>query len=378
MVAKRPNFRRGAPRGYRQHQIVEAPVSYAPIPRQVRTVYDITLAKGNLEGGVKNNMDVVFDKEIMDRAKNLTPPAEIRERIADYGRKVIAALEKEKSENTLPDISVAEIIPVGSFMNDTITHSSDKSDIVVQLNGLPSFENVSDLGRRIVDNMKMADPKETGEPLPQDYGFLISSHNCKVRVLVTIIPGDSAKLEPELHLDEKILMINYFSTRHTSWFAAQANSLSEENVQEYRALIRVLKDTRSRYSDFQHLSIWSLQYLAHYCLFKGPSRQKVNLGTAFRRFFELIAAGIFLPKAASLVDETAPNHCIGFDLTFQQRDSICQGAQTLVRIFATGNDGYRTILGTHGTAADLTQTASTWKGIEIRPALDAYKPGCME
>lgn len=376
--SNRPNYRRGGNRGYRPpNNVVQEFPNYGMLPPPVKTVYDFTLDSANL-GGTTNWSDSKFDKEILERAANLTPSVELRTRIDAYAKKVIVALEKERIENTLTDVGVAHIIHVGSFVTDTTTHSSDKSDVVVQLKTLPSYETVAELGRKIVENMKIADPKETGEPLQMEYGCLISSHSCQVRVLVTISPDDSSKLEPQLHLDQRHLMLNCFAIRHIHWYSQIIRSIPPEYLEEYKALIRVLKDARSRFSDFKHISIWTLHYLAFHCLFNGPKRQKVRLGTAFRRFFECIAAGVLLPKAPCLIDPVSPNFRIGFDLTYPQMDSICMGAQILVRIFATGEDGYRAILGTHGTAADLTQTTSTWNNIVISPSVTAFKEECME
>ncbi|CAI2353423.1 unnamed protein product [Caenorhabditis sp. 36 PRJEB53466] len=355
MVYRRPYSRRGGSR--------------------VRTTYDFTLDGKNF-GGTKNTTDTVFEKEILDRAANLTPPMDIRNRINQYARKVINALEAEKTEKSLPNVAVERIKHVGSFVTDTCTHSSDKSDIVVELNSLPSFETMSELGEKVVENMKKADEKDTSVALAQSYGCSIMAHNCQVRILVTINASDSNKLEPDLHLEKLQLMKNSFAVGHTCWFLDLINSSPPDFVQEYQALVRVLKDVRARFIAFQNLSIWALQYLAFYSLSNGPNREKISLGTAFRRFFELIAAGLFVPKAPVLIDPTCPMR-IGFDLTPAQMDALCISAQTVIRIFATGNDGYRAVLGTQGSAQDLTQATTTWKGVEIRPSIEAYKEGCM-
>uniref|UniRef100_A0A1I7UVV5 DZF domain-containing protein n=1 Tax=Caenorhabditis tropicalis TaxID=1561998 RepID=A0A1I7UVV5_9PELO len=377
--ANRPNFRRGGPRGMNPMNMGMREMNFFPVPVPlVRTVYDYTLDSTNLEGTKNSTNDPKFDKEIIERAANLTPSVEVRTRIHQYAQKVMAALEKEKNEQTLSEVGVSRIQHVGSFVTDTTTHSSDKSDIVVELSKLPSYETVGELGQKIVENMKIADPKETGEPLQMPYGCLITSHNCRVRVLVTISVQDSSRLEPGLHLDEKPLMLNCFAVRHVQWFHGMSQNMSQEFVKEYQSLVRVLKDVRSRYICLKPMSVWTLQYLAFYCLNYGPNRTKVSLGTAFRRFFEIIAAGILLPKAPIIIDPTSQNHRIGFDLTLPEMDTLCMGAQTLVRTFATGDEGYRTILGTHGTPADLTVINLTWKGIEIGPSLEAYKEGCMD
>uniref|UniRef100_A0A8R1DMQ0 DZF domain-containing protein n=1 Tax=Caenorhabditis japonica TaxID=281687 RepID=A0A8R1DMQ0_CAEJA len=348
-----------------------------PMFPPVRGVYDYSLDKANLQG-TKNTTDPAFEKEIMDRAANLTPPQEIRDKLREFGEKVIKALELEKTEKTLEDVGVESVAHVGSFVMDTCTHASDKSDVVVQINTLPSFETVAALGKKVVENMKKADPKDTSVSLPQKYGVNIMSPKGKVRILVTIKPTDADKLEPGLHLDSRVLMFNCFAVRHSNWFQDVKKKMSADFLLEFRALVRVLKAARARFHDFQHLSVWSVQYLAFYCLLNGPNRQKLSLGTAFRRFFEIIAAGMLLPKAPVIIDPTSPQHRIGFDMTLAQMDALCMGAQTIVRIFATGNDGYRAILGTHGSPADLTQTTTTWKGVEIRPSVKAFKEGCMD
>lgn len=173
------------------------------------------------------------------------------------------------------------------------------------------------------------------------------------------------------------MMINFFAVRHTNWFQELTNSMPADFLLEYQALIRVLKDARTRFHGLLALSIWALQYLAFYCLTNGPNRQKTCLGTAFRRFFEVIASGVFLPKAPTLVDPTTPLYRIGFDLTLPEMDALCMAAQTIVRTFATGNDGFRAVLGTHGSAEDLTQTTTRWKDIDVYPSLPVYREGCM-
>lgn len=49
------------------------------------------------------------------------------------------------------------------------------------------------------------------------------------------------------------------------------------------------------------------------------NHQPLSLGPAFRRFFELLAAGIFLPGTAMLLDPTDAALRIGFDLTFEEQ-----------------------------------------------------------
>ncbi|EGT31653.1 hypothetical protein CAEBREN_10925 [Caenorhabditis brenneri] len=95
-------------------------------------------------------------------------------------------------------------------------------------------------------------------------------------------------------LDVKQMMLNYFAIRHAAWFSEMSRNMPQDFQQEYRALIRVLEDVRSRYKNFKPMPLWTLQYIAFYRLVHGPNRQKASLGTAFGRFLELI--GSFFSK----------------------------------------------------------------------------------
>lgn len=168
--------------------------------------------------------------------------------------------------------------------------------------------------------------------LAREYGCQVLASDAQVRILVTITPNNASQLEPDLHLGLDTMRIAYQAIRHTHWLEAVS---SQGPLKE---LIRVVKDVRRRFPGLQYLNIWSIQYLVRlllfplffsvlqcwWCMMRLPDRTPLPLGPAFRRVFQLLAAGLFLPNAPILTDPTEPTQGIGCELT---RDQMVGGGK---------------------------------------------------
>lgn len=88
---------------------------------------------------------------------------------------------------------------------------------------------------------------------------------------------------------------------------------------------------------------------AHYAVLNNPKREALPLNVAFRRVFQLISAGFFLPGSAGIIDpcEQSLNR-VHTTMTLEQQDTVCYTTQTLLRILSYG--GYKQILGLEGNA----------------------------
>ncbi|CAF93251.1 unnamed protein product, partial [Tetraodon nigroviridis] len=232
------------------------------------------------------------------------------------------------------------------------------ADLVVILKILPTLEAVAALGNKVVETLRTQDPTEVLSMLTNETGFEISSADATVKILITTVPPNLRKLDPELHpelsaatlclnpsVDIKVLQNALAAIRHARWFEENA---SQSTV---KVLIRLLKDLRQRFSGFEPLTRWILDLLG--CL-------------------QMLAAGLFLPGSVGITDPCeSGNFRVHTVMTLEQQDMVCFTAQTLVRVLSHG--GFRKILGLEGDASYLVSEMSTWDGVIVTPSEKAYE-----
>lgn len=264
-----------------------------------------------------------------------------------------------------------EVRQVGSFKKGTMVTGHNVADIVVILKTLPTREAVEALGNKVKEDLKNLMKSEVitkGEQLnhtTNERGIEVSNSFACVRVMVTTIHHNIRKLDPEIHLDQKIMMSHLASIRHSRWFEENAHHSS------IKVLIRLLRDLRTRFDGFEPLTPWMLDLLAHFAIMNNPSRQALPINQAFRRVFQLLAAGLFLPGSAGITDPCeAGNIRIHTAMTLEQQDVCCLTAQTLLRVLAHG--GYKHILGLEGNSS-IAKEMSVWDGVVVSPLDKAYE-----
>lgn len=165
-------------------------------------------------------------------------------------------------------------------------------------------------------------------------------------------------------MDAKLCHLNLASVKHARWFEENA---SHSTV---KVLIRILKDIRSRFEGLTPLNPWIIDLLAQYAVMNNPKREALGLVVAFKRVFQLISAGFFLPGSAGIIDpcEQSLNR-IHTAMSLEQQDCVCYTSQTLLRVLTHG--GYRQILGLESSSSIAT-SPSVWNGVLIIPSSKAY------
>ncbi|CAG9106195.1 unnamed protein product [Plutella xylostella] len=172
-----------------------------------------------------------------------------------------------------------EVRQVGSYKKGTMMAGKNEADIVVILKTLPTKEAVEGLSNKVNEELnKLMSSEGLGAvtTAPHARGCTVRGAAASVRLLLTTLHQNLRKLEPEVHLDYKLISGHLAAIRHSRWFEENAHHSS------IKVLIRLLRDMCARHSGLAALTPWMCDLLAHHCIMSNPQRQALPINLAFR------------------------------------------------------------------------------------------------
>ncbi|XP_035897241.1 interleukin enhancer-binding factor 2 homolog [Anopheles stephensi] len=337
-----------------------------------RHPFDLTLAEMAFPRVHPAPDDSALTNALLKRSQDLTPTAAEQTAISNLVAKVQGVLDNIViAPGDFTKCQLEEVRQVGSYKKGTMMAGNNVADIVIILKSLPTKDCAEALGKKVEEDLQKSMKTEVvpkAEALSLTYsekGFEIMNSLAKVRCLIATLPQNMRKLETEKHLDFKIIQSHLAAIRHTRWFEENAHHST------IKVLIRILKDLARRFDGFKPLNPWICDLLAHSVIMNNPSRQALPVNVAFRRVFQLLASGLFVPGSAGITDPCEVGHFrVHTSMTLVQQDECCMTAQTLVRVLAHG--GYKHILGFVENTT-VAKEMSVWDGVVVSPLEPAYE-----
>lgn len=250
-----------------------------------------------------------------------------------------------------------------------MTTGKNIADLVVILKTLPIKDAIDALASKLLEELTKMDNVSVMSFDVNQSGFDLvnETSSAAVRIMIATIMPNLHKLDPNVHLPLKLIQKHLSAIRHARWFEESAN------LSSVKVLIRVLKDVCSRFEGLHPLSPWMIDVLAHYSITFRNQQSPLPLNLAFKRVFQLLAGGIFLPGSSGIPDP-CENGAISMhsQLSLMQQDAVCMTAQTLLRILSYGK-GYEVILGLEKDVIGITTNMSIWDGVVVAPSTAAFE-----
>jgi interleukin enhancer-binding factor 2 len=165
------------------------------------------------------------------------------------------------------------------------------ADLVVILKTLPVKDAIQSLGAKVVEELLKIEANSalTLDSNASGFDIINTSTKSTIRISIATIMPNLRKLDPSIHLPIKLIQRHLSAIRHARWFEESAN------LTTVKVLIRVLRDVCSRFEGFSSLSPWMIDVLAHYSVTFRHQQSLLPLNVAFKRVFQLLAGGLFLP-----------------------------------------------------------------------------------
>lgn len=338
------------------------PPKYIP---HMRHPFDLVLCENAFPRAVPRPDEELFEQILLKRNEELTPSEQDLALIQGFVQKVQAVFDKLIISSGDPDIDIDETRAVGSFKKGVAIKGEKSADLVIIFKSLPTKEAVSWIANTVLTEIKEGEAprNKAGYKLEiKEHGFDLVNKGLILRCLVTTIHSNLKNLQPDIHIPIQVCKLHLLAYKHVHWFDLNAQN------DTVKALIRIMRDLKTRFEGFSALNPWMIELLVHSSVIQPP-RKPLTIAVGFRRIVELLASGIFITGSSSITDQCDLNGArVHASMDQEKQDLVCYTAQTLIRILAHG--GLETVL---RGSSNLTQDTTVWNGVVVIPLEKVYE-----
>jgi interleukin enhancer-binding factor 2 len=248
-----------------------------------------------------------------------------------------------------------EVRGAGAQKKGTALASDMTSDLIVLMKNVPTEANVSNTMQKLVEVLNTAEKgdgeQEETEKEERDKVTLTrtgtnvfelrGSQEVAVRVHFTST-GDKVYGSVPEGKDMKPYQDALRMIRHCRWWEEHTAHLKNA-----RNLARLLKDLRRHVPGLRLLDPWHIELLSNCAVIPLVGDEPLSLVDSFKRVWQLLAAGLFLPGSIGIPDPCEETDAgIHETLSLWDMDELSRNAQMIVQMLHFG--AYQEILGVDG------------------------------
>lgn len=250
----------------------------------------------------------------------------------------------------------------------TIVKGHRVADLVVTLRTLPVKAAVSALGNKILEEFQRIEPTNPFQINTRDDILELTNlfNRDVVRIFVATNYHNLKKLNREIHVKKCSIQKNLVAINHVKWF--------EDNVKsnDIKNLIRLFKDVCLRFKEFSLFSPWMIIVLCHYSMTRTKNGHHLPIHIAFKRIFQLLSSGIFLPYSSGIIDPCEPKMPIHGKLSVYDQETITRHAQSLLRLL-NYRSGYKYLFGLETKGVDVIESVTYWDDVYFIPSVSVFE-----
>lgn len=324
-------------------------------------------------------VDYTFLTQLLtSRVQDISQSVEDLSAVQSQCTKVVTVIQNLILTGEGEELMLEEVRAVGSMKTMTSLAGNMVADVVVLLKDVPDTSMVTRMCYKVADILNSANEEHRDEESDSDglitvqilseFAFeLADSKNVITRVYVTTLGAkiystnaqDNAEFRP---FREHLRMI-----RHSRWWEDNA-----AHLKSIHNLVRILKDMKKHIPGLQSLNPWYIQLLANCAVIPLVGDQPLSLTDAFKRVWELLSGGLFLPGSIGIPDPCEESDVgIHDNLAPHECDELTRNAQTILMMLSYG--AYREVLAVEGASPVKFNEPYSFGGVTLdiaAPAVD--------
>jgi len=310
------------------------------------------------------------------RVQDITPSSDEQALVQGFCTKVATVVENMILTGEGKELMLDEVRAVGSQKKGTSLSGCTTADLVVLLREIPSASLASKLATKVMDVLNSA--QEEGKEEQQEGTIVLknvsnnlfeleSPKNVVTRVYVTTTADKVYGMPPRDVVDTKPYEEALRMIRHIRWWDDHTSHLKS-----VRSLVRILKDMQRHVPGLKHLNPWYIELLSNCAVIPLIGDEPLSLVDGFKRVWQLLAAGLFLPGSIGIPDPCEESDCgVHENLSLQECDELTRNAQMILQMLHFG--AYREVLAVDGATPVKFTEPYSFGSVTLNVPVPAYE-----